>query len=169
MATPNRPNQRKLSDILDGQRLAELASNFEAIEPAPDYEPVPSGTYEVDFVHGQLCRSASDNLGYVCHFTIANGEFRGRRIYHTLWLSKAAMPYSKRDLAKLGIDSPQQCEQPVPPGIFCKVKVVERTDDDGTRSNRVVRIDAGGTRSDPTADSTFASPMPANPGKEGSR
>jgi hypothetical protein len=164
-----RENPRKLSDILDGRNLEELAHNFNSIEAAPEYEPVPAGSYEVDFVHGELCRSTNGNTGYTCHFEIAGGECRGRRIYHTLWLSEAAMAYSKRDLAKLGIVRLEQCEEPIPPGIFCTVKVVERTEDNGTRRNRVVRIDAGGIRNDPTGDPDFASPLRPNTEKGGTR
>jgi len=47
---------------------------------------------------------------------------------------------AKRDLVKLGIDSPEKLEQPLPPGIRCKVRVALRKDDDGTERNRVVRF-----------------------------
>lgn len=165
----SRSNPRKLSDILVGQNLEDLARTFDSIEAAPEYEPVPAGTYEVDFINGAWCRSSNGTTGYTCHFEIAAGEYRGRRIYHTLWLSEAAMPYSKRELAKLGIDKLEQCEQPVPPGIFCTVKVVERTEDNGSRSNRVVRMEAGGRRQDPTGDPDFASPMRGDVEKGGPR
>jgi hypothetical protein len=149
-------NPRKLSDILTGESREELARRFDEVEAAPDFAPVPAGTYEVDFVGGQLCVSQQGITGYTCSFEISAGECRGRKIWHTAWLSEASLPYTKRDLKKLGIHNLEQCEKPVPPGIFCTVKVAVRTEDDGTQRNRVTRIEAGGVRQDPTADPDFA-------------
>jgi hypothetical protein len=156
----SRDNPRKLSEILNGETREELARRFDEVEAAPDFLPVPAGTYEVDLIHGELCVSQNGVTGYTCHFEISDGDYRGRRIWHTAWLSEAALPYSKRDLKKLGIHHLEQCEKPVPPGIFCTVKVVVRVDDDGTQRNRVTGIEAGGVRPNPTVDPDFA-PVPA--------
>jgi len=155
-----RDSQRRLSDIISGQTREELARRFEEAEAAPEFAPVPSGEYEVDLVSGELCRSLNGTTGYNCSFQVSSGEHAGRRIWHTFWLSEAALPFSKRDLAKLGIYKLEQCEKPVPPGIFCKVKVVIRVDDEGTQRNRVTHIEAGGVRKDPTGDPDFADSMP---------
>lgn len=73
------------------------------------------------------------------------GEHAGRQVWHDLYLTPAALPMAKRDLAKLGIDDQAKLEQPLPLGIRCKVKVALRTDDDdGTQRNRVVRFDVIG-------------------------
>jgi hypothetical protein len=48
---------------------------------------------------------------------------------------------TKRDLAKIGISRPEQLEQPMPPGIVCKLKIALRKDDDGTERNRVSRFE----------------------------
>ncbi|MCE9629455.1 MAG: DUF669 domain-containing protein [Planctomycetia bacterium] len=149
---------RKLSDILTGESREELSRRFDEVEAAPDFAPVPPGSYEVDFVSGQLCQSQKGVTGYTCVFEIAAGEYRGRKIWHTSWLSEASLPYAKRDLKKLGINNLEQCEKPVPPGIYCIVKVVVRTEDDGTQRNRVTHIEAGGVRQDPTADPDFGMP-----------
>jgi hypothetical protein len=164
----NRDNPRKLSDILNGETREELARRFDEIEPAPDFLPVPAGTYEVDLIHGELRVSQNGVTGYTCHFEISDGEYRGRRFWHTAWLSEAALPYSKRDLIKLGIQKLEQCEKPVPPGIYCTVKVVERTDDDGTKRNRVTGIEAGGVRQNPTVDRDFG-PLPETKKPEGGK
>lgn len=153
-------NPRKLSDLLTGESREELSRRFDEVEAAPDFAPVPAGTYEVDFVSGQLCVSQRGVTGYTCVFEISTGEYRGRKIWHTAWLSEASLPYAKRDLKKLGIFNLEQCEKPVPPGIFCTIKVVVRAEDDGTQRNRVTHIEAGGVRQDPTADPDFA-PAPA--------
>jgi hypothetical protein len=89
---------------------------------------------------------------------VADGDFKGRKIWHTLWLSEKAVPYSKRDLKKFGIHSLSQCEQPVPRGIYCTISVVVRTEDDGSTRNTVTKIEAGGIRQDPTVDPDFGGP-----------
>jgi hypothetical protein len=160
-------NNRKLSDILNGESMEELVRRFEEVEAAPEFAPVPAGTYEVDFVEGQLCSSNSGTRGYNCSFQVSNGEHAGRKIWHTFWLSESALPYTKRDLLKLGIRTLGQCEDPVPPGIFCTVKVVVRTEDDGTQRNRVTHIEAGGVRSDPTGDPDFADPPSSSESEKG--
>lgn len=159
MANFTRDNPRKLSDILGGKDYEELVRQFAEIEAAPEYEPIPGGLYEADLIRGEMCLSQAGNTGYRCTFEVAAGDFRGRRVYHTFWLSERAMPYSKRDLKKLGISRLEQCETPVPPGIFCTLKVVERTEDDGTRRNEVRGIDGCGVRRDPTVDPDFDSPQ----------
>ena len=64
-------------------------------------------------------------------------HFAGRRFWHDLWLTPAALPMTKRDLAKLGVASLDQLEKPIPQGIRCKVKLALRRDDDGNEHNRV--------------------------------
>jgi len=154
-----RQNPRKLTDILQGNDLDELARRFDQTEPAAEFEPLPAGRYEVDFVHGEACRSSRGTMGYTCEFEISAGDCRGRRLWHTLWLSDDAMSYSRRDLKKLGISSIEQLDQPVPPGIFCFVQVAVRTGDDGVQRNTVTRIYPGGVRRDTMADPDFAGPL----------
>ena len=154
----SRDNPRKLSDILNGQSREELARLFDETEAAPDFAPVPAGTYEVDLVHGELCQSQKGTTGYTLHLVVADGEFKGRKIWHTLWISEKAVRFSKRDLKKFGIHSLSQCEQPVPRGIYCTISVVVHTEDDGSTRNNVTKIEGGGIRPDPTADPDFGGP-----------
>jgi hypothetical protein len=156
----NGDNPRRLRDILDGKQFDELARQFAEAEPAPDYKPIPDGKYEADLISGEMCESRAGTLGYRCTFMIAAGDHRGRRVFNTFWFSKNATPYSKRDLGKLGITNLEQCKKPVPPGIFCTLRIVERTDDQGTRRNEVREIIAGGVRQDPTGDEQFGGPLP---------
>ena len=154
----SRDNPRKLSDILNGQSREELARLFDETEAAPDFAPVPTGNYEVDLVHGELYKSQKGTAGYTLHLVVADGEFKGRKIWQTLWLSALAIPYSKRDLKKFGIHSLSECEQPVPRGIYCTISVVVHTEDDGSTRNNVTKIEEGGIRQDPTGDPDFGSP-----------
>ncbi len=73
-----------------------------------------------------------------------DGDFQGRKLWLDCWLTPAALPQSKRDLAKLGITSPAQMEQPLPKWIRCHVTAVARRDDDGIERNKVQTFDAVG-------------------------
>jgi hypothetical protein len=76
-------------------------------------------------------------------FDVCEGEHAGRALFHDCWLTPAALPQTKRDCLKLGLDSLDKLESAaVPPGrIRCKVRVALRRDDDGTERNRVTRFD----------------------------
>ena len=149
---------RRLIDILNGESREGLARRFDETEAAPEYAPVPKGVYSAELSSGELTNSVSGTPGYTLAFTIREGEFTGRRVWHTLWLTPAAMPMTKRDLAKLGITRLDQLEKPVPPGIVCQLTVALRTDDDGETRNRVTRYEVVAIRPDSTADADFADP-----------
>ena len=63
---------------------------------------------------------------------------------------------SKRDLAKIGITSLPQLEQPVPRGIRCAVKVALRKSDSGGEYNSIRSFAVIGI--DPPPADTFAPP-----------
>lgn len=149
---------RRLIDILNGESREDLARRFEETEAAPEYTPVPKGVYSAELSSGELTTSAAGTPGFNLGFTIREGECKGQRVWHTLWLTPAAMPMTKRDLAKLGIERLDQLERPVPPGIICQLSVAVRTDDDGETRNRVTRYEVVEVRPDPTADADFSEP-----------
>src|SRR5262249_1375317 len=70
-------------------------------------------------------------------FEVLEGEHTGRRFWHDLWLTDAALPMAKRDLGKLGITKLDQLDQPLQPGIRCKVRLALRRENDGTEDNPV--------------------------------
>lgn len=157
----SRIKSRRLVDILNGESREELARRFDETEAAPEYAPLPKGIYTAELSSGELTTSATGTPGFTLGFTVADGELKGRRVWHTLWLTPAAMPMTKRDLAKLGIVKLEQLERAVPPGIICRLTVVLRTDDDGETRNRINRYEVIEIRQDSTADDDFASPAPA--------
>jgi hypothetical protein len=124
---------------------------------------LPRGDYRCRVTDGELVTSKSGTPGYVVTFTVADGEHKGRKLWHTAWLTPAALPMSKRDLLKLGVTSLDVLERPLPAGIVCDVRVVVRTDDDGVERNRVVSFSVVELLADPTGDDDFASPLPATP------
>ncbi len=143
----------KLSDILavGGFGGDDFRQAWKTTDAADEFAPLPPGEYVCHADSGELETSRNATPGYKLTFRIVDGEFEGRKVWHDLWLTPAALPMAKRDLAKLGIDDPTKLEQPLPPGIRCKVKIALRRDDDGNERNRVVRFDVVGIDK-PTVD-----------------
>jgi hypothetical protein len=152
--------RKSLVDVLNGSARAELARQFDEAEAAGDMLPLPRGTYRCRVTDGELVASKGGTPGYSLTFTVDAGEHKGRKLWHTAWLTPAALPMTKRDLAKLGVTSLDMLENPLPPGFVCDVKVVVRADDDGVERNRVVSFVLVEALVDPTADDDFASPAP---------
>ena len=153
--------RKSLVDVLAGVSRDELARQFTETEAAGDMLPLPRGEYRCLVTNGELVTSKSGTPGYTLTLAVHDGEHKGRKFWHTAWLTPAALPMTKRDLGKLGVTSLDQLEQPLPTGLVCDVKVVLRVDDDGVERNRVVSFVVVDRIADPTADDDFASPPPA--------
>jgi hypothetical protein len=93
-------------------------------------------------------------------FQVLDGDHTGRRFWHDLWLTPAAMPMTKRDLGKLGVTRLEQLERPLPQGIRCRVRLVVHRDDDGSERNRVRALDVIGI--EPPDPFTPAGPDPGD-------
>ena len=138
--------RKKLSDILrqDTDRK-KLTSLFDTTVPAAEFAPLPTGEYALRILSGELFTSKSKGTpGYKLTLEVTEGEFEGRRAWHDFWLTPAALPMTKRDLAKIGVTNLQQLEMPLPPGILIKGKLALRANDDGSESNRLVRFECIG-------------------------
>jgi len=163
--------RKKLTDILSTGETGSLRESWGKTEAAADFVALPGGTYIARVVSGELFTSTKKNTpGYRLAFRVLEGEHTGRQFWHDSWLTAAALPMTKRDLAKLGVMSIDQLEQPLPPGIRVKAKVVLRTDDDGESFNKVRGFEVLGIDADPAADPDFgpeaATPEPAEGGEE---
>jgi len=154
-------HQRKsLVEVLrGGDDLAAIARAFDETEAAGDMRPLPAGAYRCRLTTGELVNARSGTAGYTLVFTVDDGEHKGRKFWHSCWLTTAAMPATKRDLAKIGVTSLDMLNRPLPVVFVCDVRVALRADDDGTERNRVVRFDVVGVLDDPTADRDFAEPV----------
>lgn len=151
----SRMKNRRLTDILNGESREELSRRFQEAQAAEEYAPLPKGIYTAEISSSELTSSTAGKPGFVLGFVVGDGEHKGRRIWHTLWLTPPAMPMTKRDLQKIGITSLDQLERPVPMGIICKITVALRTDDDGEMRNRISRFEVVEVRQDSTADADF--------------
>lgn len=128
----------RLSDILANGQSETLRQAWDATEAAAELAPLPTGEYQAHIIDGCLERSRTNATpGYKLTFSIVEGEYTGRQFWHDLWLTPAALPMTKRDLAKLGVTSLSQLESPLPRGIRCKCKVALRRGDDDTEYNRL--------------------------------
>ncbi len=79
--------------------------------------------------------------GYKLTLEVREGEHAGRRLWHDIWLSEAAISLAKRDLGKLGVTSLEQLERPLPEGIIVTAKVALRRGDSGEEFNRITRFE----------------------------
>ena len=134
--------RKSLSDILRAGDREKLASAWHTTEAAQDLAPLPPGDYIATIESGEPFSSKTKGTGgYKLAFRVVEGEHTGRRFWHDVWLTEAALSMTKRDLAKIGVTSLDQLERPLPQGIVCAVKLVLRRDDDGAEFNRVKRFD----------------------------
>lgn len=127
----------ELLDILSASNGGNIHDLWNSTNPADDFGPLPGGTYICRLISGELRKARTGTPEYVLTFKVLEGKHKGRQVWHSLFLTSAALPMAKRDLAKLGVTALEQLEQPVPKGIRCKVRVVLQRDDDGTERNRV--------------------------------
>lgn len=137
-----------LSDILaaSGGGGDDLRSLWDSTEAATEMGPLPPGDYVADIIGGELEASRTKATpGYKLTFAVVEPvEFAGRRFWHDCWLTAAALPQTKRDLAKIGVTSLDQLERPLPARIRCRVKLALRRDDNGDERNRVRLFEAVG-------------------------
>jgi hypothetical protein len=147
----------KLQDILRDGAAERLRQSWDSTAAAGELAPLPPGEYTAHIIAGTLETARTRGTpGYKLTFRVCEGEYTGRQFWHDIWLTEAALPMAKRDLAKLGVTSLDQLDHPLPRGIRCRCKLVLRRGDDGAEFNKlrtfaVVGIDA------PEADA-FAPP-----------
>jgi len=136
--SPSAASLRPLTDILHNGQAEALRDAWDNTEAAGELTPLPGGEYVARITAGELENSRTNSTpGYKLTFKVCEGEFTGRQFWHDVWLTPAALPLAKRDLAKIGVTSIDQLEQPLPRGIRCKCKLALRRDDDGNEYNRV--------------------------------
>jgi hypothetical protein len=128
-----------LSDILAAGGGDNIRDLWDSTDAAGELGPLPPGEYVADIIAGDLETSRTKSTpGYKLTYAVVEPEaFAGRRFWHDCWLTPAALPQTKRDLAKIGVQSLDQLERPLPARIRCRVKLALRRDDDGNERNRV--------------------------------
>lgn len=146
----------RLTDILAaGSGGGDIRDLWDSTEAAGELGPLPPGEYVAHIIAGELAASRTKGTpGYRLTFAVVEGEYAGRRFWHDCWLTPAALPQTKRDLAKLGVTALEQLERPLPRFIRCKCKLALRVDDEKNERNRVKQFDVIGI--DPPEADPFA-------------
>ena len=155
--------RKRLSDILLNSERERLERTWSTTKPADDLKPIPAGDYRCRIASGELFTSKNGTPGYKLTLEVLDGEHAGRRVWHDVWLTEAAVAMAKRDMGKLGIDRFEQLERPLPEGIVVAVRVTLQRKDDGTEFNRVARFDVVAV--EPPAPEPFA-PTTDEPGTD---
>ena len=157
--------RKRLSDILQQQTEREnLQRAWQATAAANDFTLLPPGEYAFRILAGELFTSKRGTPGYKLTLEVTEGEHEGRRAWADFWLTPAALPMTKRDLAKIGVTDLAQLEQPLPVGILVRGRLALRRDDDGHESNRLTRFECAGIEPgdafEPKDDEPPADPFP---------
>lgn len=140
----NGATRRRLSDIFLNSQSQSLRDAWANTTAASDFAPLPPGVYVARLVSGELATSKGGTPAYKLAFKVLEGAHAGRQFWHDVWLTAAALPMAKRDLAKLGVTTIDQLEKPLPKGVRCEVRLALRTADDGAQFNRVKSFDVLG-------------------------
>jgi hypothetical protein len=154
-----------LSEILKNGQQEDLQKQWDATRAAAEFAPLPAGEYIARILAGELEISrAKSTPGYRLAFRVLEGAHANRQFWLDIWLTPAALPMAKRDLAKIGITELDQLERPIQQGIRCRVQLTLRRDDAGTERNHVRRFEVVGI-DEPEAD-PFAPQPPISPDDE---
>ena len=154
----------KLSDILRNGDADRLRQSWDQTEAAGELAPLPPGEYTAHIIAGVLETGKTRGTpGYKLTFRVSEGEYIGRQFWHDIWLTEAALPMAKRDLAKIGVASLEQLELPLPRGIRCLCKLVLRKADDGAEFNQVRTFAVVGIDPPPPEADAFAPPDEGTP------
>ncbi len=152
-----------LSDILANGDLNrdDLRKLWESTEAADNFGPLPPSEYVAVIVAGELAASRTNATpGYKLTFRVTEGQHAGRKFWHDCWLTPAALPQTKRDLAPLGIGAMDDLEKPLP-RFRCRCRLVIRKDDNGDERNRLKSFEVIGIDKpddDPFAQGTVGKP-----------
>src|SRR5271165_347861 len=137
MASQSSDRRPRLRDIVRGN-AADFNKTWNETEASSGFDPLPPGVYRCLITDGRLFTSrANSTPGFKITFEVIDPPHARRKVWHDVWLSSKALGIAKGELAKRGITSPDQLEQPLPPGLTADVQVVQRTDDNGVVFNRV--------------------------------
>ena len=114
-------------------------------------------------MEGALFNAKGGTPGYKLTLEVREGEHAGRRLWHDVWLSEAAISLAKRDLGKIGVSSLEQLERPLPEGIIATAKAALRRSDSGEEFNRITRFEVVAVEPpapEPYAPKTTGDPKP---------
>ena len=117
-----------------------LEKQFQQVIKAEEYQPLPTGSYEVRAVGGELLENINATEFYRVRFVIVTGPHTGRHVHHQIWLTEKSLPYAKRDLEVLGIYSLGELDGWEPDNTVYKVVLTQNTSTSGVVFNKVFSV-----------------------------
>jgi hypothetical protein len=128
--------KKKLSDIV--KDMSALKKQWASTKPAADTDkPIPTGEYVCDLTDGTAFETKNLTPGYKITLKVKEGEYAGRLVWQDFYLSAAALPYTMRAFAKIGITDLEQLDDGLPKGLVVKAKIIVKKRDDGSEHNEV--------------------------------
>lgn len=158
--------RKRLTDILSQGNGGGnwIDGNWGDTAPAPEFGPIPSGSYEAHLIEKLPFNAKTGTPGIKLTFSILDGPFKGRRLWFDIWLTDQAKPQALRDFAKLGIRNKAQIEMPLPADkrIRCRLIVgLSKSDTTGDLYNVIKRFEPIGV--DDVEVDPFAPPTNGGP------
>jgi hypothetical protein len=129
----------RLADVIGDDVRESLARAWDETQAAASFDVIPKGHHLLEAVAGNVDKSSQGTPSYCVRFRVVTpgSPQCGRLIFHRFYLTKAALPMSKRDLATLGITTLAQLDQTLPQGLRVEADVIVRTLDDGRQTNEL--------------------------------
>ena len=135
------PRRPCLGEIARGG-VAALKQSWDNTQAAA-FDPLPSGLYRCLVSEGRLMNSQTNGTpGYRIDLQVLEGQYAGRKLWHSVWLTPDALARTKYELGELGITDLDQLEQPLPVGLTVEVALARRTGDDGLPYNKIRSLKA---------------------------
>ena len=128
---------------------------FDTAEPAPEYTPLPPGTYKAKVQRGEFTQTKTAGAdAYRLRFEVTEGQHAGKTIVRTWTFGAKALPYTKRDLAPFGLTTSAKLLSPFPDAgreYLVRLVVALQRGDDGIERNDVKKIDVLSVTESPAA------------------
>jgi len=129
--------------------------DFSTVEDAQDFSPLPDGKYLCRLAEVEETGTQYGDEMWKLRFVVADGPFKGRRIFDNLVFSEAALKRVKLVCSRLGLDVTGELD--LTPELikdrtcYVTVETDEYEDDEGKTKKKNIVPFAGYERADATA------------------
>ena len=119
--------------------------DFDAAETAPEFSPLPPGTYSARVLRGEYTTTKTSGAdAFRLRFEVTEGAHKGKSVVRTWTFGPKALTYTKRDLAPFGLATTAKLLSPFPEAgreYHVRLVVALQRGDDGIERNDIKRID----------------------------